>query len=262
MAKATRRFLAASKQGHAGAQWELTQDDASAQFHLGMAYLRGESYVDVPVSKDPAEGVQWLRRSAKQHNAAAQFALGHAYDEGLGVKRDRAESVKWHRMAADQGVAQSLFQIGNAYLRGRGVEQNDAEAMKYFRLAADQDHADAQRILELMPAAEQGDAEAQYQVGILYYGDDTKVSEYRNPKALAKAARWFQAAAKQDYADAQNELGQRYEMGEGVPKDSAEAFRWYRKGPSRTTATLSTCSGSCTSTAGELSRTPSSPMRG
>ena len=136
-AEATRRFLAASKQGHAGAQWELTQDDASAQFHLGHAYCGGGSYLDVPVPKDPAEGVRWFHRSAEQGYVAAQFALGGAYLLGSGVEQDHAESVKWLRMVADQGHADAQYELGNAYLCGRGVKQSDAEAMKVvIRLAA------------------------------------------------------------------------------------------------------------------------------
>ena len=35
-------------------------------------------------------------------------------------------------------------------------------------------------------------------------------------------------AAKQGYADAQNDLGSMYDSGVGVNQDSAEAVRWYR----------------------------------
>ena len=40
--------------------------------------------------------------------------------------------------------------------------------------------------------------------------------------------RWFRLAADQGHADAQFELGVKYETGEGVPQDDAEAVRWYR----------------------------------
>jgi TPR repeat protein len=43
----------------------------------------------------------------------------------------------------------------------------------------------------------------------------------------AEAIRWFQKAAAQDYALAQNRLGVMYEKGQGVPKDSVEGYKWY-----------------------------------
>jgi len=41
--------------------------------------------------------------------------------------------------------------------------------------------------------------------------------------------RWFQKAADQGYAVAQNNLGWLYQNGWGVSKDYAQAMMWYRK---------------------------------
>ena len=49
------------------------------------------------------------------------------------------------------------------------------------------------------------------------------------PKDYAEAARWYRKAADQDYPDAQNNLGVMYNNGQGFPRDYAEAIRWYRK---------------------------------
>ena len=48
------------------------------------------------------------------------------------------------------------------------------------------------------------------------------------PQDYAEAARWYRLAAEQGDADAQNNLGVMYDAGEGVPEDNAEAVRWYR----------------------------------
>lgn len=74
----------------------------------------------------------------------------------------------------------------------------------------------------LRPAAEQGDAEAQYSLGVMY---DTGLGITQD---LAEAARWYRPAAEQGYAPAQNNLGLMYSAGEGVPQDATEALRWYR----------------------------------
>jgi len=53
------------------------------------------------------------------------------------------------------------------------------------------------------------------------------------PRDYAEAAKWFRKAAEQDHADAQCELGYLLEVGVGVPKDPSEALRWYRSAAER-----------------------------
>ena len=48
------------------------------------------------------------------------------------------------------------------------------------------------------------------------------------PKDDAEAVKWYRLAADQGLADAQHNLGFMYDNGKGVPKDDAEAVRWYR----------------------------------
>ena len=49
------------------------------------------------------------------------------------------------------------------------------------------------------------------------------------PKNYAEAVKWYRKAAEQNSPYAQNNFGQLYAMGEGVPKDRAEAVKWFRK---------------------------------
>ena len=48
------------------------------------------------------------------------------------------------------------------------------------------------------------------------------------PKDDAEAVRWYRLAAEQGLANAQLNLGAAYTNGEGVPRDDAEAVKWYR----------------------------------
>jgi TPR repeat protein len=48
------------------------------------------------------------------------------------------------------------------------------------------------------------------------------------PKDDAEAVKWYRLAADQGYALPQFNLGLMYDNGEGVPKDDAEAVKWYR----------------------------------
>ena len=45
---------------------------------------------------------------------------------------------------------------------------------------------------------------------------------------LAEAAKWYHLAAEQGKAEAQVNLGIMYQQGEGVPQDYIEAVKWYR----------------------------------
>lgn len=72
-------------------------------------------------------------------------------------------------------------------------------------------------------AAEQGNIEAQYQMGTLYqYGglDD------KPPRDMEKAVKWLRLAAEQGHIDAQSALGRMYFLGVDVTKDTQEGYVW------------------------------------
>ena len=75
----------------------------------------------------------------------------------------------------------------------QGVPQDYAEAVKWYRLAA-----------------EQGDAVAQYNLGVMYDNGQGVPQDY------AEAVKWYRLAAEQGYAHAQRNLGVMY--------DKAKAF--------------------------------------
>ena len=75
---------------------------------------------------------------------------------------------------------------------------------------------------EWLPLAEQGYAEAQYNLGVMY------AKGQGVPQDDAEAVKWYRLAANQGYARAQTNLGFMYEKGRGVPKHDAEAVHWYR----------------------------------
>ena len=86
----------------------------------------------------------------------------------------------------------------------------------------------ADPIETLRKAAEQGNADAQYDFGVLYANGKGGV-----PKDHAEALKWFRKAAEQGHAQAQFDLVVPYAFGFGVPKDYAEAFKWFRKAAER-----------------------------
>jgi len=81
----------------------------------------------------------------------------------------------------------------------------------------------ATALQEWRALAEQGDAQAQHNLGFIY-GTGAGV-----PVSDAEAVKWYRKAAEQGYASAQFNLGLMYRLGTGVPKNDAEAVKWYRK---------------------------------
>ncbi|MBV5338775.1 MAG: sel1 repeat family protein [Deltaproteobacteria bacterium] len=77
-------------------------------------------------------------KAAEQGDDQAQYHLGKAYCNGIGVEKDQAEGVRWYRMAAEQGNIDAQFVLGVLYSRGEGVGADNDEAIKWFRKAADQ----------------------------------------------------------------------------------------------------------------------------
>jgi TPR repeat protein len=71
--------------------------------------------------------------------------------------------------------------------------------------------------------AEQGVAEAQWNLGLVYYNGLGVPQDYK------QAAEWYRKAADQGFAKAQHNLGWLYEFGEGTPQDYKQAAEWYRK---------------------------------
>ena len=74
----------------------------------------------------------------------AQYNLGVANAEAIGVTRDDGEAVKWYRRAAEQGNADAQANLGFMYQKGLGVAQDYGEALKWFRRGVEQGHAIAQ----------------------------------------------------------------------------------------------------------------------
>ena len=77
---------------------------------------------------------------------------------------------------------------------------------------------------EWRPLAEQGNASAQYNLGIMYDNGDGVIRDY------AEAVDWYRKAAEQGYADAQTNLGGMYRTGRGVIQDAVLAHMWYNIG--------------------------------
>ena len=123
------------------------------------------------------------------------------------------------------------------------IERGDyATALHELRLLAEQGDAKAQFNLGVMyakgggvpqndrqavfwwrKAAEQGLVEAQYNLGLMYANGKGV------PQNDRQAVFWWRKAAEQGYAEAQYNLGVNYDRGKGVPQNDRQAVFWYHK---------------------------------
>ena len=82
----------------------------------------------------------------------------------------------------------------------------------------------------LVAAAEQGDAQSQYELGIAYrnYYNQYLRSDEQRPFQI-EAAKWIRKAADQGHAEAQRVLSRMYLFGEGVSRDYEKSDEWLIK---------------------------------
>ena len=78
-------------------------------------------------------------------------------------------------------------------------------------------------VSSVVKAAESGDIEAQYWLGVLYYSGQGVSEDFK------KAIYWFEKAAYRGHVGAQYELGWMYYYGRGVSKNVKKARYWFEK---------------------------------
>jgi TPR repeat protein len=140
-------------------------------------------------------------------HAMLQFALGQAFDAGLGVEKDDSQAIGWYQKAAKQGLVAAIFLLAQKLEFGEGIQRDSEQAIQWYRIAA-----------------EGGLPEAQFALGEHYLCEEDPVTNH-----WEEAAFWFHKAAEQGHSDAQLRLAGMYEDGLGIPQDLSAAEYWFRK---------------------------------
>lgn len=108
--------------------------------------------------------------------------------------------------------------IGKRWLTSPpAAQQTSAEVVEAASSTSGQ-RPQATSFAELQRLANQGDADAQWQMGIRCHAS--------TPPDDAQAMQWFERAADQGYVAAQATLGAYYWAGRGVPSDLSKAYMW------------------------------------
>ena len=136
-------------------------------------------------------------------DAPAMTLLGEIYNQGLGVPQDPVKAAEWYRLASKRGEARALAALGLMAMDGRGMDKNPAQGRAW-----------------LEEAARKGEPAASYNLALLLLATGKQAD-------LLRAVALLRTAAEAEVADAQHALGSLYLKGRGVPRDTAEAARWF-----------------------------------
>ena len=168
------------------------QGDVDAQYDLGLFYFQGRG-----VPQDYSKAMLWYRKAAEQGDSRAQFYLGSMYQDGLGVIKDHTTAIQWLQKSVAQGDSYGQLHLGWAYQMGLGVPKDYDKAAEWYQKSATLGNPHAQEYFDrlqqhvldmkqdgakvdqsamveqtkaqqLVSDAEQGNAQAQSQLGNMY----------------------------------------------------------------------------------------------
>ncbi|WP_044642677.1 tetratricopeptide repeat protein [Risungbinella massiliensis] len=158
------------------------------------------------VQKDPVEGERLLRLSIEQGNAYGMYCLAYEILNGR-VRSNVSEAEELLVRAANLGEDRAMVELGKRYRDGdKGLAQNHSKALYYFHLASEYKNSDGMNLYKqfqerastrwIRIAADQGNVEAQYELGMRYaFG----IGVY---KSIYEAKKWLRLAANQENTDA------------------------------------------------------------
>jgi len=162
------------------------------QYKLGRLYYTGDG-----VSKDYAKAAEWFKKAAEHWNSKAQYELGRLYFYGQGVPQDYAKAVEWLRQAASSNKeAKDFLPKVEAAIEEEKKAREAKEAV--VRKALEEKEA----FEKLRTAAEQGDADAQYELGNLYLNENGPLARFIS-RDRKKAVELFSKAAAQGHMEAE-----------------------------------------------------------
>jgi len=191
----------------AGKEFYLPLSAGDAVFHQstllhGVRVTSGERWSwilwlknspQVNVSCDAVDSMQWTEAGAVSGDPLAQFL--HA-----GRARSKAESLAWLRKSAEGGFARAANELGQALVEGTKGIKNREEGRQWLQVAA-----------------EAGEPEALYNLGLLYLGDN-----------VTAAVELFREAGERGVGAACKNMGVAYYNGRGgVEKNWKIAREWF-----------------------------------
>ena len=189
-------------------------NDISSQLFLAGAFRNG----DHGFAQNDQYALKWYQRAADFGNPEAQFYLGTAYLEGIGVIKnndmafsffqksavqnfvlaqynlalmyanvydDLDEALFWIIKSASQGFAESQLALGKLYINGVGVEKDVQEGLFWLEKAAEGGIEEAHELISSYKKELKTIAAPQFDFSFLKQGNVTE-SCYHEPCSVLK----------------------------------------------------------------------------
>ena len=151
---------------------------------------------------------------ARDGDPEAQYQLASCYHSGYGVEENDSLAFEWAKKSAEQNYPAGLYFLAFCYETGKGCSANMGNANTLYKKAYE----------KAMLRTNDGDPSAQFVLGKIYDYGNGGVEQNQEI-----AVRWYLRAAEQGYPGAQFNLGNCYQLGEGVKEDKEQAVYWYRQ---------------------------------
>ena len=169
-----------------------------------------------------------LQLSSEQGQREARYHWAKLLEQHPKLIQAKGQVRHLYESAAMQGYAPAQLRLGYL-LRGEWIAppQNlrADETITGHKKSVFKRHNDPDLISALgyfMMAAEQGNADAQFEVGqMMAQGLGTA-------QLFEEAMRWYELSARQGHAKAQFNIAFLYAYGQGVDQDILKAYEWYR----------------------------------
>jgi len=184
-------------------------------------------------ASDIETAIKFCRKAAAT-SRRAMYELGRAY----AANQQAPEAMAAWRKAADKGSTSAMVELGVLYGTGAGVAKDEAQARKLFERAAEAGNprgvsnlaalggaatADPMRSRQLLEKAAETNAEAQYQLGMMFAEGTGGTKDDVRARAL------FEKAAAQNHPGALERMGAFAQEGRGGSKDTDAAKAYYEK---------------------------------
>ncbi len=96
----------------------------------------------------------WFEQAYQNREAYRLTAWGKRYEAGVSVDQDSSKAIRLYCKAAMLGDAEAKYRLGQVYAFGRGIRNDPELAAAWFYDAARADHAQAQKVLEVLKIVE------------------------------------------------------------------------------------------------------------
>jgi TPR repeat protein len=199
------------------------RNNSDAQYHLGLAYAKANG-----VRKNTTEAVRLLQLSSEQYHREARYHWAKLLEQHPKLIQAKGQVRHLYESSAKQGYAPAQLRLGYL-LRGEWIAppQNllADEPITVHKKSVFKRHNDPDLISALKyftRAAEQGNTDAQFEVGQMY------AQGLGTAQLFEEAMHWYELSARQGHAKAQFNIAFLYAYGQGVDQDILKAYEWYR----------------------------------